>query len=186
MTNRLITYSSVVLALLALGAFFAFQAHANPSYFPVTVETNSATGTFAYLSPGAATTTLTFNAYANASSPTKADSATVVFQYTASGTAPILKARIERSQDGIDWYPVSVTTVLNATTSIMTTFSEYTFNLATSTSADFLGSGTSQRVHESFTIETPTRFTRVKFYVPASGGNGGLWAQIIPTKERPE
>lgn len=161
------------------------QVKANPSQIAPTAQTATASTTVAYITAGNATTTLSYDAYGNGQY-TKADRALLVFQYTASSTNPKLNARVEYSVDNIDWYPQSAALNTSATTTVLTgTFAEYQWNMATST-GDFAGSGNANRLHQSVAIEMPTRYVRVKFYSPIGGGNGALWAQIIPSKERAE
>lgn len=182
------TYAKKYLYGAALLPFVAFLvlAFANEMeaaiYLLTPKKTATATTTVAYMTPGTATTTLTSDLYFS-SSNTKASGALVAFQYTASSSAAALKARVEYSDDGIDWYPESVELNTVATTTLMTTtFREYSWsNFATTT--DYGGSGTASRIHQSFSVETPTRYVRVKFYVPAGAGNGALWASLTPNKE---
>lgn len=171
------------IALVVAIVVMAQYAGANPSQFAPTKETSSATTTLAYLSPGNATTTLSYDSYSG--DFVKIDKLTLALQYTASSTGPTLKVRLEDSMDNVNWYPRAVainSTLQNATTTMLTgAFSEYQWTVATST--DNGGSGTSARVHSSFVVDAPMRYVRAIFYVPVSGGNGGLWAQMIPFKE---
>lgn len=188
------TYISTFVALVLFAvAAFAFTAYANPGYWGGKQQTATASTTLAYLSPGAATTTLTYDTFEFDStknvnkSRTDAKDATLLFQYTASGTEPRLNVRLEYSNDNIDWYPLAVPTTAVATDTPVTRFSEYQFALSTTTAATDgnLGSGTAGRVHQALKIDDiPTRYIRAIFYVPAAGGNGGLYAEFIPRKEQ--
>lgn len=167
------------LGVLAYAALMPFVASAAPSIFADIKTTAAATSTLQYMSPGAATTTITYDSLNGDAA--KINSLNVVFQYTASSTAPVLLARLEDSQDGIDWYPRTVVAAV-ATTSLMTTPANVmSFTLSTTT--DNGGSGTGNRVHESFTVAAPLRWVRVIFYVPQGTSNGGLWAEMVPVKE---
>lgn len=183
-TARVTVLFSVICAVLFFG--LAYFAHANPSYFPASVSTATATSTLVYMTPGTATTTLTLNSF-SAGNTTKTDKAVLAFQYTASGTAPVLQAVIEYSQDGLDWYPAGYKQPDPASggfaSTTQTIFTPITWNLATSTNMQG-GSGTLTRIHDSVAIDTQLQWVRVKFIVPVGGGNGGLWAQIIPVKEK--
>lgn len=170
----------LVVAFCSVGAV----VHANPPFFLRTF-TASATSTLAYMTPGTATTTITFDAGVNQANGS--DMATLLIQYTASTTGPSLRFRQEFSSDNIDWYSENLGTVptlmsLNSTTTaLVSPFHDYTVNFATTT--DNGGSGTNARIMTSLQIPTPTRYTRVRFYVPASGGNGALWAEIAAKKQ---
>lgn len=187
MSKSINRYALLLASMIAIfGFLFSFvnAAHANPSQFPAPVSTAPATTTLAYMSPGNATTTLQLDSYSGGINYAT-NLATIAIQYTASSTAPTLKFRIEDSPDGVDWYPRSNALVSLATTTVLSGNSaEYQFTFATST--DFGGSGTASRLHQSLTTNVPMRYMRVKFYVPAAGGNGGLWATIIPQKETHE
>lgn len=181
--ERIYLYGSLLVAFV----IFVLLAFVTPLtkaavYLLVPSKTATATTTVAYLTPGTATTTLSSDLY-SASSNTKANGALVAFQYTASSSAAALKARVEYSNDGVDWYAESIPLAETATTTLMTTtFREYSWNnFATTT--DYGGSGTASRIHQSFSIATPTRYVRVKFYVPAGAGNGALWASLTPNKD---
>jgi len=189
-TKNSISAVGLVFSLLAVSMFASFpgSAHANPSKFAPTKETAAATTTLAYMSPGAATTTISYDSLDGDS--VKIDELTIGFQYTASATAPTLNVRLEDSRNGIDWYPRArevfpVLPGITATTTLMTTpFNSLSFVLSTTT--DNGGSGTFARIHESFTVKAPMRYVRAVFFVPTGGGNGGLWAQFMPVKEDPE
>lgn len=189
MTTKITKKSSAI--VLGVSAFVLFaiaiSAHANPLQFLPTVQTDIATTTISYITPGTGTTTLVFDSFAG--SQIKAtDAATLLLQYTASSTAPVLDTRFEFSQDGIDWYPdnnpnyTAAVPGSTASTSIATTpYKVTSFTLSTTT--DNGGSGTSGRVQASLNVPTPVRYTRAIFYAPVGGGNGALWAQIVPKRQ---
>lgn len=181
MTHKLqITIALILTALTAIAIWFmnAPNANANPSTGG-TPAVSTATTSSVYMTAGTATTTRTLDATQGRTLP-KADNALVVFQYTATNTAAILKARVEDSYDGIDWYPRAAATNANATTTVMTeAFSELSFRMATGT--DFGGSGSATRIHQSFQITVPSNYVRVVFY--GGSGVGALWANIYPVKE---
>lgn len=176
------TYIALGLLVFAGMVSFGSFAKANPSYF-VRCQTASATTTVAYMSPGAATTTLTMpSSQCNMSGVTAVDSAILHIQYTASSTGPTLVFRVEHSQDGVDWYPETVALAANATSTQLSGDSA-TYKWIMATSTDNGGSGTSARLMRSYTITTPTAYTRVIFSVPASGGNGALWASLVAKEQ---
>jgi hypothetical protein len=171
-------------ALIVTIVVTAIPAGANPSQFFPTKETASATTTLVYMTPGTATTTLSYDSYQG--DAVKIDQLTLAIQYTASttATAPTLKLRLEDSMDNINWYPrASVLNSLATSTQITGNFGEYLWNVSSSTATDFGGSGTATRMHTSLVVDAPMRYVRAKFYTPVAGGNGGLWAQMIPFKE---
>lgn len=185
-------FTATIVAITTATLLIWGTARANPTMFPPSAYTAVATSTLAYMSPGTATTTLTYDAYGicgtNEASQTLtgADDAQVNLQITASSTGPTINARVEESQDCIDWYPVAVP-IANATSTLYTSnpYQNYSLVISTSTVSGYGGSGTSQRVHESFSIPIPERAVRVVFYDPAGGNNYGLWAQIVPSKQQP-
>lgn len=189
LNNRYLGAGILVAAILVTAlAMFAFQPHeakANPSQILPPKATAVATTTLQYMSPGAGTTTLSYDALSTGGTDTIFDKMQLVMQYTASSTAPSLKYRIEDSRNGIDWYPRSATVSgqTNATTTQITgNFADNLWTVATTT--DNGGSGTSARVMQSVLIDMRMRYIRAIFYVPASGGNGGLWAEFNPTKQK--
>ena len=164
---------------------------ANPSQTPPTKSlNNTASTTQVYMTPGTATSTITYDSF-SVGADTKFNGMTIAVQVHASGTAPILKVRAEDSPDCINWYPRSVV-ITTATTTIVTgSFNEYQIPIATSTAqlggtsiASSSVLGITPRVHQAVTIDAPMRCTRAIFYVPQGSGNLALWAQLIPFKEK--
>lgn len=171
-------------ALSVMGMFlFGIQAtKANPSFFIAPTKTATATTTRAYITNGTATTTLSIDAYANGNG-FKTDEARVDFQITATGTAPVLLARVEHSDDNVDWYSETIETTANTA---VTTYApkSYSYTFASS-SAFTITTGTTTRMNMSFYVDTPQRYTRVIFY-STSANPFDLWAQIQPMKEHVE
>lgn len=172
----------VSLAVLTLFGMSVKEARATPSQFFPTKETAPATSTLLYLTPGTGTTTLTYDSFQGDNA--KIDRLVLAMQYTGSSTGPTLKIRFEDSMNNNDWYPRSATSLNPTSTTTLLTgnFSEYQWTVSTTT--DNGGSGTAARVHNAFTVEAPMRYVRAIFYVPAAGGNGGLWAQFVPVKQK--
>jgi hypothetical protein len=179
-----------ILAMVISGAL-AFASGAPAAYaMPQTScydATGSATTTLAFMSPGAATTTLTTSNCFDRQYTL--NGMYLAYQYTASSSASVLKYRIEGSFDNIDWYPEQtenayfpVAPGTTATTSIATVpFHEYSITMSTTT--DNGGSGTAARVHGIIAIPVFARYERVKFYVPTGAANGALWAELIGLRE---
>lgn len=193
-----LTATQKLLGILVFGAvgfmvlYFSYQpqyASANPSQFCID-STAAATTTVTYMKPGLATTTLQFN-NCGGSPPTDAiDSALAQIIFQASTTAPVLKARVEHSYNGIDWYPendamyVATTPVSLASTTVQTTpFHDYSFTLSTTTT-DTAGTGAFNRVHVSLNVNTPTPYNRIIISMPTGGGEGSLYLQVVGKKQR--
>lgn len=163
-----------IMAVLGIGAITTKVANANPSFTAPTAQTAAATSTLAYMTPGTATTTLVYDAYASSTASgglaLKADNVALGIQFTASSSSSVLATAIEYSEDGIDWYRDFVFgTVGTATTSTV---------VALTSPVSLTMSGTSKSL---VLIPTPTRYTRFTFSL--TGANGGVWAQAIPTKQ---
>lgn len=184
MKKYILPVSVFIASLFMVG----LTVHANPSFFQRQATAPGATSTIAFMTAGTGTTTLTFDL--GVSQANAADSATLLIQDTASSTAPVLKFRQEFSNDNIDWYSDVTPNYLpslaggnSTTTAVITPFHEYSITFATSTNGDMGGSGTPGRSNVAIQISTPTRYTRIKLYVPVSGGNQSIWAEIAAKKQ---
>jgi hypothetical protein len=183
--KKIISAVAIFIALAIVVLSNIETVKANVPYFQIE-KTQPATTTTAFMSPGNATTSIQIVSNQSVG----IDSAYVFVQYRASSTGPTLKYRIEHSQDGIDWYGQLVPTNTNATTTTVVG-SAAGYNIAFSTSTaptdgipGFLNATSSNpRLHGSFSITTPTRYTRVIYFVPAGGGNGALWSSIIGKRQ---
>jgi hypothetical protein len=178
--KKIYLFLGIIIAVVLIGG--ATVVKANPSLFLQEYSdiAGASTSTLAYMTPGTGTTTLTYNNTING-----LDSASILIQYTATTTgSPVLKMRVEHSQDGVDWYSEAGILTSNASTTNLTgSFADYQFNIATSTSV--IGpSGSVTRINQLVRINTPLKYNRAVFYVPAGGGNGGLWAQLVAKKEQ--
>jgi hypothetical protein len=174
-TKKLITGVALLVAVALIALTQPFSLRANPSEYCIN-STNSSTSTVVAMTAGTATTTLTLT---NCASSPATDSAFLQFQYTVSSASSTAKMaiRVEHSQDKIDWYPETVNLSVGTSTIVAGDSATYLYQFATTTTNG--GSGTTLRVHRSLVISTPTRYTRVVFYVPQGGGAGSLWAQAI-------
>lgn len=172
-------------ALIAVTWFaFAITARANPSFF-VRQQTASATSTVTYITPGAATTTLTYDTGNGAAQG--ADSAALMVQFNASGTLSVLQADIQYSQDGTDWYATSFawnpnTTVATSSPSIGTV-QQFNFGYASSTINR--GANTTATTTRIVVIPTPTRYVRAVFTLAPGSPNGVFWAEFIGKRQNP-
>lgn len=205
--TKTLTYKVVLLPLLAIvfGAFvYATVAHANPSYLPKFLTTgngSAATTTLTYMAAGVGTTTLIYDSYTPSGFSPKTDSALVTFivDATSTITQPRVNARVEYALDTgancslspttCDWFPITSATNANASTTSMTgDFSDMQWTISTSTtdqggSSQYIAAATSTK-YLSFNLPTPTRYARIKFYVPATGGNMSIWAAVQPAKQQ--
>lgn len=165
--------NKIIAAIASLAAFasFAGYVHANPGYFVPTVQTATATTSISYMTPGTATTTLQYDTY-NTGNNYATNYATLLARFAASST-PTFAINLEYSQDGIDWYG---NTLFNNST----TTAAYSLNVTNSYTFSPAASSTLRAIK----IDTPTRFVRANLSV--AGSNGGVWAQFVPNKERPE
>ena len=169
-------------------------AHANPSFFSRFQTATGATSTLAYMTPGTGTTTVTaLNSTNNAFT-----SAILNLQVTATSTGVagqvLANVRIEQSMDNVDWYPIAIpadttlgTSPSTATTTLLTTnpYNTYYLALATSTTptGNFGGSGSATVMFRSFVLPTSQKHVRAVFTDPASGGNYGVWAEIVTQQQ---
>ncbi len=180
------TLGSIVGAL-----FWGGTALANPLFFPATVQTASATGTPAYMTAGTGTSTLTWDSYVAAGNYTGTLKGTLLIQLAASSTATVLRANVEYSQDGVDWYQTNAlfaNTYSTTSTPIIDIgqVNQYSFAFASSTAG--LGSvGTTTATStRALPISVPTRFARFVFTLATGSTPGAVWAQFVPIKERAE
>lgn len=190
-----IVATCLIAAAILSATFLVPKAHANPLTLSGSWRTAAATSTVTYLTPGLATTTLSFDTYTYANgnpTPYKVDSGILEGQFTASTTGSGFRARVEFSEDNIDWYPENVNmlgqgNVENATsTSLFGSAAIYQFQMSTSTATTdgFPGTGNASRIHFSMPMRFPARYVRVVFWARAGDGNGALWAGVIPVKQK--
>lgn len=180
----------IVIALfLTIGVI---MVRANPSYFALEKSTSVATTTPVYQTAGTATSTLVYDTYA-AGSNTKTDSLSLGIQYIGSSTASVLGWRYEYSNGypgndcitlplSCDWYQLGVG---NSAVATSTYISGYAENLLVAASSS--PGGRTAPIDGSLklvNVPTSTRYVRVVLY--SFAGNGSVWAQFIPAKERTE
>lgn len=189
----------LITGISALALFLAFTpvASANSSYFSPSASTAAATSTVTYMTPGNATTTVTYDSYnlngTNQSGTVNsfaADHALALVQFAASSTTSNLLINEEYSPDNVDWYQGSQTLIdKNATTTTTVSLSpvpQYSYLFASSTPG--LGAITAANSATStlaISIPTPTRYIRLVFSLKLGGGNGALWATVLPKKQTP-
>lgn len=201
--NRYIKFGLLALAFMVGGV-----AHANPSDFTTPVQftastTNSTattTSTAGYLpryitnggaTAGYATTTLTFDTYAN-QNDFKSDGATLFTIFNASGTQAQLLINVQYSQNNIDWFDDGGVNIA-ATSSNMTITNPMTWRLSTATStyANFQAGfrptvANATTTMSAINVRVPTRYVRAIYslaFDANSGANGAIWPQWIPYRE---
>jgi hypothetical protein len=184
------TLSTALSGVIALFGFTGL-ALANPSSFATAISTSAATSSPSYMTPGRATTTTpVYDAYsqtANGGFTSKADYAGLLVQFSASSTASILGITAEYSQDGIDWYqdfvvdPNQIATSTGPTFSLVNPFA-FSWKFASSTLGGISPSSTSNRATAALLVPTPFRYTRLVFSM--TGGNGAVWASLLPIKQQ--
>ncbi len=155
-------------------------------------KTAAATTTVGFLSPGAGTTTITYDSneingsnQTNQGNNVTPHNAMVLIQYTASSSLSTLDMRLEYSMDAIDWYQLAGEQATTSKTVNIGERSVYRF----ATSRTELGAlpagaiGVASTTGRSVNIDVPTRYVRAVFTVPAGVENGAVWATIVPKKQ---
>ena len=149
-------------------------------FTPNNCYTSSATTTATLISNGVATSTLSCNLGGGG-----ADSATLLVNFAASSTAVTLRADVEYSQNGVDWYADTLSTT---TTGVLNQSLYYTWLFASSTVGHVSKANTPKCFAgqvargdcdtRAVNIPTPAAYVRVVF--TATGGAATIWAQILP------
>lgn len=173
----------LTVVVLVGGVLFTYNnVTANPEYFATMVETSSATTSPTFMTPGTATTTLTYDTFANGTTyaPTKAY---LLVQLVASTTDTVLNIDFEHSQDGAEWWQDHLVTPATTTgQTVVGTPNSTSWTFASSSENGQPVGATSDRVTKMFTMPVPLRHARAVFTV--TGGNATVWAQIVPVKEQ--
>lgn len=173
--NRYIILGAIAGLLLAGGHIWA-----NPSYFPPSGKSATATTTVEYLRPGLSTSTPPFDSYlVNQSStvnqnPTAVDSLALAVQFAGSSTASTVNLYPQYSPDNIHWYPYASSTILNIPVSFSWTFASTTPGVE----------GTNATSTRVFKLDVVSRYTRVVIGMPAGSANGAVWTEFISIKQR--
>ena len=173
-----------IIGILAIAGIVS----ANTSFFVPTTQTATATSSWAYITAGVGTSTVTLDSYANPASVAKTlDKATLLINYTASSTASILNWRYSFSQDGVDWYGDSLGINTSSSTSVtganMAPFNTYAWTFASTTAGSSISSQATSTAMKAVYVPTPTRYVRVVFYVPAGASPAGVWAQFVSQRQ---
>lgn len=203
--NRLIAVVVIAIVTFAGVVLFAQQSKANPSLLTSTAQSAAATSTRTYLSPGAATTTLVYDAYESAGTNQTNNGNTnlpnrlsLVIQEDASSTSSVLNIAIEHatvcnlnvnittSLTACDWYQDDVLTssgaFLGTTTNPADISSPLTFKWTFASSTLGGDASASSSASKVITVPVTSRYTRAVF--TNTGARLGIWAQFVPMKER--
>lgn len=159
---------------------------ANPSWFPQTAQTATATTSPALFQALTATTTVvTYDSFYQNSTgvTTKAASAALLLQLSATSTVQFnIAVQYSPGLAGTDciatplacdWYDDNL--AINSTSypyPVISFGNVKVFSVSNASSTKMVS------------LETPTRYVRVQAKV--SGGPGSVWAQVVPNKERSE
>lgn len=195
MTTTLLRRAAILAgSVVALALAVAGTASAAVFFAPGT-STSAATSTPAYMTPGNATSTITYNTYSNTSDPlagvsgtTPANAAnfvTLLGAFTGSSTNAVLKITPEYSQDGIDWYKgygilVPISTTTPNPTYAYSYVDSITFPYASTTS----NGATGTQAVDRFAIKVPVPTKNIRFVVSLTGANGSFWGQVVPSKQQ--
>lgn len=180
--------TAIFITAFAIYLLAATPAQANPTSFPPSAMTATATTSVNYLTPGTATTTLVYDSYGlcgtnqpNSGNQYATDSATLLTFFTGSSTAAILKVQQEFSQDCINWYRDNSTVGLATTTGSVSLNAPLSYNWTFDQVAQGGAAGAAATTTRAVMVPMPTRATR--FIITITGANGAIWAQVVPKKE---
>ena len=176
------------LSLLIAGNFSKIANAAISVFSPTTCYTASATSSPAYMTTGAATSTVSCFLGAEG-----ARTATIAVEVNASSTLSVFDHYIEESMNGIDWFPVSAPQSASSSPVFSPALkSTFTYTFASSTigatalgaSSNQLGvNGTNNRNHYSFDVPVRMKYVRVISALAPSSASGAVWAQIISRQD---
>ena len=193
--------------LIAVGAIIAFGGFtmlvlANPLFMGIMSHTgtttlpNIATSTYALatLRDGQGTTTLVYDAFhlsgtnqTQAGSTQIPDQLTLNVQLFASSTRTQIRIAIEQSRDGIDWYSLARPVNELATSTVVAAFSGYQFHFASTTGYHYDLAQVRRDFNRFYiNIKPDMRFIRTVIWMPSDSMPGMIYAELVPTKQRPE
>lgn|SRR3990167_10687652 len=151
-------------------------------FSPSNCYTAAATTSPAYMTVGAATSTVTCALGENG-----AESAMLNIEVNATSTASVFNFYVEESMGGVDWFPIAKSRVASTTNPFDISVNEtFRFTFASSTVgrgippvASGIGiNGTDNRNH--YSVEIPVTMKRVRVISGVTGANGAVWMQIVP------
>lgn len=150
-----------------------------PSQTGTRVQTATETTSPNYMTPGTATTTLTFN------STTQGDRAlpdelNLYLQSTASTSATVWEWKYQYSMNNIDWFDEDMQTPSALTPGLDT----YEHASTTITHRWNPGSTTASTTRKIFDVPTyGARYIRAVIGIGIGTANGSLWAELVPIKQ---
>lgn len=167
--NALWASAILVLAIAVGTLMYAYAAKADAADLN---QTNTvATTTVAYLAPGLATSTQTYDSYAGGvGDPNASDSAVLLLQFAASSTSSVLNINVQYSMNGIDWYGDNLGAATSSTG----------INLPNVYAWTAAGTATTSR---AISIPTPVRFSRA--VIGITGASGAVYGNIVVKKQQP-
>lgn len=184
----------VAIGIAALALFGVAGIAYGASYFSATVQTSAATSTPAYMTPGNATSTLTYNTLTNTSvatatpsgsqAATKAEFVYLAGQLTGSSTSAVIHITPEYSVDGIDWYQGYGLVVNISTTTPNPTYAYGTVDSINLPYASTTVGGLSASSVDRFLVKIPVPTKDVRLVVTLTGANAAFWGQIVPIKNQ--
>lgn len=181
--------SAIVLGILA----FATTLYANPFYAGLDAKSATATTTQTYMTPGAATSTVTYDSYelygtnqTNGGDTTIPDSVAILLQGVASSTATVVNVACEFSNNysggNGDWYQNEIYPASTTGALLINTPLSFSFTYASTTVGGAAVLSNTNRFQKLVTCPTPTRFVRA--VVSVTGANASIWTDIVPKKQR--
>lgn len=172
--------ASLAIVVALVGIYIINNAQANASAF-ITKASATATTTLSYMTPGTATSTLSFDALSGPSQ-TAFDSANLNICYNASSTASVLNTALEYSPDGTTWFQNNLNAL--ASTSPLATIQSaqsFAWPFASSTIGGQPVVPLLGYVCKTVEVRTPQRYVRAVFSI--TGANAGIWAQFVGKRE---
>jgi hypothetical protein len=185
MKQKYILSAIGIMILAIVSSFGVAKINANPSYFALSSSTSTATTTPAYMTPGTATSTLSFDSQVGIAQ--SVDSAILAIQFTGSSTESTLFTQLEYSQNGIDWFLDRQ--YANGTSSQVFNLNQqniYSFKVGTTTTGGLPGAPSIATTTTAvINVRTPMRYVRAVFTLPqvTERFNGAVWAQFIGKRE---
>lgn len=169
---------------MLLALFVAPLAHAQQLQFVPTVQSSVSTSTPTFMTPGTATTTITYDSFNPGSQIAGIDQGVLLAQLSASTTATTFTFGEEVSQDGIDWYADNTFITTSASTTQTYQINKPTAYSLTFSSTSAAGGpvlANNNQVFRAIHLNFPTRFVRV--FVSVTGANGAIWDTILPERQ---
>lgn len=153
--------------------------HANPSYFITKPSASATTTAEAYMTPGVATSTLTFDLLSNTAA--SVDTAALLTCFNASSTATVLTTNFEYSQDNSTWYGSALTTLATSTAVMVVSTNSNQWTFASTTVGGGNAEGLLGYSCKILSVPTPTRYVRA---IQSVTGNNGFVQSTFIAKQQ--